>query len=148
MTTEILRPEIDDPETMKAEWLGRLNVLVGDVEGWARASGWRTRRIDKTVNERGLGAYKVPVLLMERNTVELVLNPVARSVPGAEGAVDLYLAPAYDDVASLYFEVDRWVVYYGERPNPAATQSVVEFTPRPYSEQTIRAILDGMAANG
>lgn len=146
MATGGLGVGINDPEAIKAEWLGRLDALVGDVEGWARASGWRTRRIDKAIDERVLGPYRVPVLLMEKDTVEVVLNPVARRVPGAEGAVDLYLAPAYDDIASLYFEGDHWVVYYSDRPDPKAARSEVEITPRPYSEQTIRSILDGMVA--
>ena len=148
MATGEVRPGIDDTEAAKAEWLGRLHSLVDEVEGWARTSGWRTRRIAKTVSERRLGTYKVPVLLMEKDAVEVVLNPVARFVPGAEGAVDLYVAPAYDDIASLYFEGDHWVVHYGERPDPLATQRVVRITPRPYTEKTIRAILDGMAVNG
>ncbi|HLN33585.1 MAG TPA: hypothetical protein VK395_38015 [Gemmataceae bacterium] len=148
MATGEARSGIDDPEAVKAEWLGRLGSLVDEVEGWARASGWRTRQIAKTVKERRLGTYRVPVLLMEKDTVEVVLNPVARFVPGADGAVDLYVAPAYDDIASLYFEGDHWVVHYGERPDPLATQSVVEITPHPYGEHTIRAILDGMAVNG
>ena len=109
---------------------------------------FRSRRIAKTVNERRLGTYRVPVLLMEKDTVEIVLNPVARFVPGADGAVDLYVAPAYDDIASLYFEGDHWVVHYGERPDPLATQSEVAITPHPYAEQTIRTILDGMAVHG
>ena len=148
MATGEARPGIDDPEALKVEWLDRLNALVGEVEGWARASGWRTRRIAKTVNERRLGTYKVPVLLMEKDTVEVVRNPVARSVPGADGAVDLYVAPAYDDIASLYLEGDHWVVHYGERPDPMAAESTVEIKSWPYAEQTIRTILDGMAANG
>ena len=57
------------------------------------------------------------------------------------------MATAYDDIASLYFEGDHWVVHYDERPDPLATQSVVEITPRPYSEETIRGILNGMAVN-
>ena len=85
---------------------------------------------------------------MEKDTVEVVLNPVARFVPGANGAVDLYVAPAYDDIASLYLEGDHWVVHYANRSDPKATESVIEIKPRPYSEQTIRKILDGMAANG
>ena len=92
MATGEARPEIDDTEAVKAEWLGRLDSLVDEVDGWARASGWRTRRIGKTVKERRLGTYRVPVLLMEKDTVEVVLNPVARFVPGAGGAVDLYVA--------------------------------------------------------
>jgi hypothetical protein len=148
MATRRVRPEIGEPETVKAEWLGRLSSLVDEVEAWARAAGWRTRRIAKTVNERRLGTYQVPVLLMEKDTVEAVLNPVARFVPGADGAVDFYVAPAYDDIASLYFEGDHWVVYSGERPDPRATHSVVENSPRPYTEQTIRTILDGMTVDG
>ena len=90
MATGEVRPEIDS-DAVKREWLDRLGTLVEEVNGWAQASGWRKRRVDKTVNERRLGDYKVPVLLMEKDTVEVVLNPVARFVPGANGAVDLYL---------------------------------------------------------
>ena len=147
MATGELRQEIDS-DAVKREWLERLGTLVEEVKSWAQAGGWRTRRIDKTVNERRLGTYKVPVLLMEKDTVEVVLNPVARFVPGANGAVDLYVAPAYDDIASLYFEGDHWVLHYADRPDPTATGSVIEIKPQPYSETTIRKILDGMAANG
>jgi hypothetical protein len=147
MTMAESEPSIEEPETVKKDWLGHLERLVQDVKSWAEAAGWRTRRITKTVNERQLGKYEVPVLLMEKDTVEVVLNPVARLVPEANGAVDLYLSPAYDDIASLYFEGDHWVVHYSEPPNPFATESMVEITPRPYSEATIRAILDGMAAS-
>lgn len=138
---------VEDPEAVKGEWLDRLEALVRDVKGWAEAAGWRTRRITKAISERPLGTYRVPVLLMEKDTVEVVLNPVARWVSGADGAVELYLSPAYDDIATLYFEGGRWVVYYGERPDPFAAEGVVEITPRPYGEETIRSILDGMTAD-
>jgi len=138
---------IDDPELVKAEWLRRLDDLVEIVRGWAERAGWRTRRIVKSVSERRLGRYEVPVLLMEKDTVEVVLNPVARLVPGAEGAVDLYLSPAYDDIAALYLEGGRWVVHYAETPDPDAAESRAEFSPRPFEEATIRAILDGMATD-
>jgi hypothetical protein len=85
---------------------------------------------------------------MEKDTVEVVLNPVARFVPGANGAVDLYVAPAYDDIASLYLEDDHWVLHYPDRPDPRATGTVIEIKPQPYSETTIRKILDGMATDG
>jgi len=134
-------PEVDDPEVVKSEWLGRLDALVGDVKTWAEASGWKTRRISKTITERRLGTYKAPVLLLEKNAVEVVLNPVARHMPGAAGAIDLYLAPAYDDIASLYFEDDHWVIHYASPTNPIETE------PLAYSEQTIRMILDGMATH-
>ena len=135
-------------EAVKKEWVSRLSNLIDTIKNSAEESGWRTRRIDKTITERELGTYKVPVLLMEKDTVEVVLNPVARFVPGAEGAVDMYLAPAYDDIASLYFEGGQWMLHYAERPNPIATQSVIEMNSRPYSNEAIIATLDGMAAKG
>ncbi|OJW10586.1 MAG: hypothetical protein BGO49_22995 [Planctomycetales bacterium 71-10] len=139
---------VADIEAVKREWLERLDALVADVQTWAGASGWRTRRIQKTVEERELGRYKVPVLLMEKDAVEVVLNPVARFVPGADGAVDLYLSPAYDDIASLYHESGRWVVHYSEPPaDPEAIRGFVEVSPQPYTETTIRTILDGMAVH-
>jgi hypothetical protein len=147
MATGEARPAIDS-DAVKREWLDRLRTLVDEVKGWAQASGSSTRRIDKSVTERGLGTYRVPVLLMEKDTVEVVLNPVARFVPGANGAVDLYLAPAYDDIASLYLEGDHWVLHYTSRPQPIATETGNERKSLPYSEQSIRMILDGMAANG
>ena len=135
-------------EAVKKEWVSRLSNLIDTIKNSAEESGWRTRRIDNTITERELGTYKVPVLLMEKDTVEVVLNPVARFVPGAEGAVDMYLAPAYDDIASLYFEGGQWMLHYAERPNPFATQSVIEMKSRPYSNEAIIATLEGMAANG
>jgi hypothetical protein len=119
------RPEIDS-DAVKGEWLSRLDILVDEVKSWAQASGWRTRQIDKMVTEHGLGTHKVPVLLMEEDTVEVVLNPIARFVPGANAAVDLYLAPAYDDIASLYLEGEHWALHYAYRPDPIATRSVIE----------------------
>ena len=55
MPTTDARPEIDS-DAVKREWLDRLGTLVDEVKGWAQASGWRTRRIDKTVTERGLNS--------------------------------------------------------------------------------------------
>ena len=48
---------------------------------------------------------------MQEGTVRIILEPIARSTPGAEGVVDLYLMPAYDDVATLFYE-DGWKLHY------------------------------------
>jgi hypothetical protein len=146
MATGEARPGLDDLEVVKVEWLDRLNALVGEVEGRAQASGWRTRRIAKTVKGRRPGTYRVPVLLMEKDAVEIVLNPVAGFVPGADGEVDLYVASAYDDIDNLYLEDGRWIVHHGDRPDPVTTEWMMESAPRPCTEQTTRTFLDGMAA--
>ena len=48
---------------------------------------WRTRVVTKQNDDRKLGKHTVPVLLMEKDAVEVALNPVSRYVPGADGAV-------------------------------------------------------------
>ena len=85
------------------EWLRRLRDLLAQVKGWAEGSHWRTREIEKSMRDSVLGQYKAPAMLMQRDTVEVILDPVGRFAPGTDGVVDLYLLPAYDDIASLYF---------------------------------------------
>ena len=144
MATGQAKPEID-AGIVKSEWLDHLNTLVKEVKGWAETSGWRTRVTDKTLSERRLGSYKVPVLLMEKDAVEVVLNPVARFVPGANGAVDLYRAPAYDDIAGLYLEGDRWMLHFADRDAATAAKSATETKTEPCNQETIHKVLDSIA---
>lgn len=93
-------------------WLERLNELIDRVEEWARESGWSTRRIEKRLDDLELGRYTVPALLLQVETTRMMLEPIARSAPGVDGIVDLYLMPAYDDIASLYFKDGEWRIHY------------------------------------
>jgi hypothetical protein len=145
MATGKIISDIDfDAESQKNEWLDHLFELVRNVQKWAVTAGWRTRQVEKTLTERRLGSYKVPVLLMEKNTIEIVLNPVARFVPGADGAVDLYVAPAYDDIASLYLVNGKWVLHYSTSFDKRL--SLIESCD--CTEQVIRSVLDAMTTNG
>jgi hypothetical protein len=142
-TQEVQR---EDVPAILAAWQARLKTLTSEVKGWVEKTGWRTRVIEKPINDRKLGRHMVPVLLMERETIEVVLNPVSPLVPGAEGAVDLYLAPAYDDIATLYFENGRWMMYYSFA-DPKVAKQVGEPEPRPLSEALIDAVLEKIASN-
>jgi hypothetical protein len=84
---------------------------------------------------------------MEKDTVEVALNPVSPLVPGAEGAVDLYLVPAYDDIASLDFEGGRWVVHYAAPADGTETHSMIEAQALPLSEETIIRVLNSIASH-
>ena len=137
----------DDLEAVKQEWLGRLEALVTDVKGWAEQQKWRTRRALKTIREQPLGAYKAPFLLMEKDTVEVVLNPVARYMPDATGAVDFYVAPAYDDIASFYCYNDQWNVHYWEPNGSNGSSTSRETQVFPLREETILMIRTKMLEN-
>jgi hypothetical protein len=129
---------VENPQAVLAEWHARLDALVKDVKGWVEKSGWRTRVISKPMKDPALGSYRAPVLLMERDAIEVALNPVSRFVPGADGAVDLYVVPAYDDIASLYFEDGQWMIHY-------VSDDLVGVLV--LSEETINRVLSSIAAH-
>src|SRR4051794_19175368 len=108
-TTE--RPNGDAAE-LRAEWLDRLSGLTSLVGGWAEELDWSTRRIEKMMKDSRLGSYKAPALMMQKGATRVLLDPITRFAPGADGVVDLYLMPAYDDIASLYFVDGEWRLQY------------------------------------
>ena len=40
--------------------------------------------------------YEIPALFLQKGPIKLLLDPIGYDVPGAEGAADIYLMPAYD----------------------------------------------------
>jgi hypothetical protein len=134
--------QVDDPEGIKAEWLKCLNELASQVKAWVEPSGWRTRLVAKPTRDSILGRFEVPLLLMERNGVEVALNPVSRFVTDAGGAVDLYVVPAYDEVASLYQADEGWTLYYVSHQDDEAGKREPEGVP--LSESAINRVLDEM----
>jgi len=135
-----------DPDTLRNDWLARLGDLVGKVKSWAEQSGWKTREITKSMKDSVLGEYRAPALLMQRETVEVILNPVSRFVPGADGAVDLYLIPAYDDIASLYLVNGEWELHYVFH-NASAVAKVREAEVMALNEGTVIRVLDEIAVH-
>ncbi len=130
-------------ETVRAEWLGRLSALVDDVQGWARELGWSTRRIDKRMEDSQIGAYEAPALVLQEDLTRALLEPIARSAPGTEGVVDLYLMPAYDDIATLFFYEGGWHLHY-QAPATSPAAKVPETEAEPLSKETFRDILEQM----
>ena len=95
-----------------------------------------------------LGPSQAPGLLMEQNTIKVASNPVSRFIPGADGAVALYLVPTYNDIASLYFEDGRWMINSVFQAEPIATPSEFEADALPLSEETMKRVLSLVAVPG
>jgi hypothetical protein len=89
--------------------------------------------------------YEVPALYVQKGATSLLLDPVGYDVPGAEGAADLYLMPAYDPMASLYFEGGHWVLHYAFPPDPMEPRSVIETQALSLSAETINQVLNSIA---
>jgi len=57
-----------------------------------------------------IGNYIAPALLMQHESCRVLLEPITHSAPKADGIVDLYQMPAYDDVATLVFDQGNWSI--------------------------------------
>lgn len=128
------------------EWVGRLTKLVESVEKWAEELGWSTRRIEKSMEDSQVGKYRAPALILQEEVTRVLLEPIARSAPGAEGVVDLYRMPAYDDIASLYYYDGRWQLHYAFSGS-SSVATVREGVAKPLSKETFQEVLGQMRQN-
>jgi hypothetical protein len=116
------RPQVADPAKERDEWIQLLRELVTKVDGWVKPVEWSTREIEKEMQDSVLGSYNAPALLMQRGFVRVLLEPITRFAPGTDGVVDLYLMPAYDDIASLYRVAGEWKLHYAFRGGSAVAK--------------------------
>jgi len=136
----------DDPGMLRDEWLNRLAALTSMVKDWAEALDWSTRQIVKKMQDSRLGPYEAPALLMQKETTRVLLDPVARFTPGADGVVDLYLMPAYDDIASLYFVDGEWRLHY-MYPGTPTVGTIRQADSCPLSKDSIGQVLNEMSTH-
>jgi hypothetical protein len=150
----------DDPKSAKGEiekeaeerirartvWIDSVKALVDQVESWAREMHWSTRRVEKKLDDDWIGKHRVPALLMQEDTCRILLEPVGRSSSGAHGVVDLYLMPAYDDIASLYYYENRWNLHY-TFPGTKAAATIAEADAVPLSKEALEKVLAEMKQN-
>lgn len=128
--------------TAREAWLEKLQKLIKTVKQWADELGWATREIEKKMEDPEIGDYQAPALLLQRETVRLLLEPIAREAPNTDGVVDLCLMPSYDDIASLYYYDDRWNVHYFHGEN-----GLLDDKAKPLSKATLRKVFDQMMAH-
>jgi hypothetical protein len=83
---------------------------------------------------------------MQRETTRVLLDPVARFTPGADGVVDLYLMPAYDDIATLYLVNGEWRLHYMFASTPTVA-TLEQADAIPLSKETIAQLLNEMSIN-
>jgi hypothetical protein len=141
------KPELEREASERARartgWVRLVEDLVAQVEDWVQRLGWSTRRIEKKLDDGEIGRHRLPVLLMQEGTCRVMLEPVGRSAPGAEGIVDLYLMPAYDDIASLYYYNGRWNLHYVP-PDALPIADIRNAAAVPLSIEELAKVLEAM----
>ena len=136
--------ESGDPGILRTEWLEHLSSLTELVRGWATELDWSTRQIEKKMTDSRLGSYAAPALIMQKGTTRVLLDPIARFAPGSDGVVDLYLMPAYDDIASLYLVNGKWQLHYMFPGSPVAA-TIMDAASVPLSKKALNQVLDKMS---
>ncbi len=99
----------------------QVEQVVNEFESSLSARDWTMRRDPKRMRDEAGDVYSVQSLTLINGPVRLLLDPNGYDIPGAEGAIDLYLLPPYDPVATLYLEDGKW---YLHSPFPAALGAI------------------------
>lgn len=130
-------------EKLRQDWLARLSDLLETVRNWARELDWSTRQVGKKMNDSEVGNYEAPALILQKETTRAMLEPIARTAPGTEGIVDLYLMPAFDDIASLYYYDSAWHVRYTDCASSVSPDGQADEL-RVLSKETLQKVLQAM----
>lgn len=85
-------------QARRDDWIARVNALVDQIEAWAQAENWETERHQKQINERLLGAYAVPELVVRLQGGYLTVNPIALHTVGGNGRIDIEAIPTLSRV--------------------------------------------------
>jgi hypothetical protein len=146
-TADIATNQAEDKEKLRDEWLERLAQLVATVRVWAQELDWSTRQIETKLEDSQLGTYKASALLLQKETVRVLLEPIAHAAPGVTGIVDFYLMPAYDDIARLFFRDDGWQLHFMFPGLPTVVTDVRVDETRPLSKERFQSVLEAMTRN-
>jgi hypothetical protein len=122
-------------EAVLPAWIAALDVLLSQVEAWCEEQDWSCMRQSKVIRERLLGPYEVQQLRFHTGRAGLMLDPVARFVPGGLGLVDLYVVPTLDSVMILRTE-EGWKLHVEQS---GETRSL------PWTKEQFIAALSGLA---
>jgi len=99
-----LRGLVEGAEAKRDEWVAAVDEIVTAAEAWAREQNWVVQRGSKTITEKGIGTYDVPMLMMQCPNGDLILDPVACDVVGAFGVIDLCVFPSYEAVRIVRYD--------------------------------------------
>jgi hypothetical protein len=94
-----------------AEWINAMDTVERQAEEWSAKAAWRTRRVTKKMSESLIGAYEAPQLLIFAEPNLYVLDPIARFVPGAQGAFDFTIQPSYNTTSMYRADSGIWYLH-------------------------------------
>ena len=127
------------------EWLETLKQLISTVQSWANELGWSSKVIEKPLEDSTIGSYTAPALLLQEETTRMLLEPICAAT-GTHGVADLYLMPAYDDIASLYYDGQKWRIHYAKASDSNGVGKL-EAESKPLSKASLRNVLEELKSH-
>jgi hypothetical protein len=95
---------------VREEWRHAVEKVMLDLQEWCKSADWRTRRVEKQLDETLLGKYSLAQLMIYADQNLYVADPLARFVPGAKGSIDLSIQPSFY-ITTLYRDyTDGWII--------------------------------------
>jgi hypothetical protein len=99
-------------EQVRDEWIADLDALFRQIEAWADAQGWTTRRLPVMMEADPQGPYPASRLLVRAAGGKLEFKPIARYVTAATGLIDLRAIPSRDATRMMARQDDgRWLIH-------------------------------------
>ena len=126
-----------DEVRLKGEWLERLSLLFEAIRSWCAPLGWSIEQVEIKRNDRILGRYAAPALILRLAKREILIAPLELGWADDGGGVDLYLLPAMDDLATLDYVDGCWMLF-DQSPSFLPGCPLNESTFRRTLEETIR----------
>lgn len=93
------------------EWKHAIGTIEQQAEEWATEAGWRSRSVNKRISESLIGNYEAPQLLIFAEPNLYVFDPLARFIPGGQGAFDIAIQPSYHATSLYRDDCGKWYVH-------------------------------------
>jgi len=95
--------------TLLNDWKAHLHSLCDNIKKWAQQERWLINSQPKQIEEKALGPYEAELIQVKTPQGMIVVDPIAASITGAKGRVDLYAFPSLNRVRLLW-NGNKWIV--------------------------------------
>ncbi len=92
------------------DWLKAAGTILEQAIHWAEARRWPTKLYPRRFTELLIGTYELNRLVFGVEGSQMVLNPVGRFMPGADGMFDLAVMPTYDSIM-IARKKEAWYIH-------------------------------------
>jgi len=130
-----------------ANFASEVEKVLDEFEAVLAQKNQVSRRDEKRMRDETGAVYSVQSLTIFMGPMRLLLDPTGYDLPGCDGAIDLYLLPPYDPVATLYLEHGEWFLHSPNLPAQESIARPAEWGRSALNRESISLLLESIAKN-